>query len=223
MTAAGTIPPAKVFILGAGVAGLQAIATARRLGAIVEAYDVRPAVKEQVMSLGAKFVELPLETGDAQDKGGYAKAQSEEFYRKQQELLAKHMAAFDAVITTALIPGKKAPVLVTEDAVRGMRPGSVIVDLAAEAGGNCPLTEANREVVKHGVTIIGHTNLPSLMASTAAVLYSRNLVAFLQNMVKDGRFGIDLNDEIVKGSIVTQNGEILHEPTKNLIASKGAA
>lgn len=222
MTAAGTIPPARMFIIGAGVAGLQAIATAKRLGAVVEAYDTRPVVKEQVMSLGAKFVELPLETADAQDKGGYAKAQSEEFYKKQQELMAKHVALSDAVITTAQIPGKRSPLLITEDAVKGMRPGSVIVDLAAEGGGNCALTEAGKEVIKHGVTIMGYTNLPSLMASNAAQLYSRNVSAFLLNMGKEGKLNVDLNDEIIKGAMVTQNGAIVHEPTRAAAAGAKA-
>ena len=168
MTAAGTITPAQVFVIGAGVAGLQAIATARRLGAMVEAYDVRPAVKEQIESLGAKFVELPLESAGAEDKGGYAKAQDEEFYQKQRELMAKSVAGSDVVITTAAIPGKKSPLLITADAVHGMRPGSVIVDLAAERGGNCELTKADETVVVDGVTILGPTNLPATSRTTPA-------------------------------------------------------
>src|SRR5687768_13965523 len=178
MTAAGTVTPAKVFIIGAGVAGLQAIGTARRLGAVVEAYDTRPAVKEQVESLGAKFAELALETADAQDKGGYAKAQSEEFYRKQREFMGRSIAAADVVITTALVPGQKAPVLITEEMVQGMRPGSVIVDLAAEQGGNCALTEPGREVVKHGVLLLGPLNLPSSVPFHASQMYARNVTSF---------------------------------------------
>lgn len=223
MTAAGTVAPAKVFVIGAGVAGLQAIATAKRLGALVEAYDTRPVVKEQVVSVGAKFVELALETKDAQDKGGYAKEQSDEFYRKQQELMTKHVTASDVVVTTAQIPGKKAPVLITQDAVKRMKPGSSIVDLAAESGGNCELTEAGKEVVKHGVTIIGHTNLPSMLAPDASQLYSRNTSAFLLNMIKEGKLNLDLNDEIIKGALLAHNGEILHEPTRAAMSAKGLA
>ncbi len=214
MTAAGTIAPARVFVLGAGVAGLEAIATARRLGAVVEAYDVRPAVKEQIESLGARFVELPIEAKDAQTSGGYAKAQTEEFYRGQQELLASHAAQSDVVVTTALVPGTKAPLLVTEEAVRRMRPGSVIVDLAAEQGGNCALTEAGKTVVKHGIVIHGPLNLPSSMAPQASQLYSRNVTAFLQPMVKDGKLSVDLNDELVRGTLVVHGGKVVHEPTR---------
>ncbi len=221
MTAAGTIAPARVFVLGAGVAGLEAIATARRLGAVVEAYDVRPTVKEQIESLGAKFVELPLEAKDAQTSGGYAKAQSEDFYRKQQELLASHAEVADVVITTALVPGAKAPLLVTEDAVRRMRRGSVIVDIAAEQGGNCDLTEPGKTVEKHGVVIHGPLNLPSSMAPQASQLYSRNLVSFLQPMLKEGALAIDPGDDLVKGTMVIQAGRVLHEPTRN--ALEGAA
>lgn len=223
MTAAGTITPAKFFVIGAGVAGLQAIGVARRMGAVVEAYDMRPVVKEQVESLGAKFVELGLETQDAQDKSGYARAQSEEFYRKQAEMMRQYVTAADAVITTALVPGKRAPVLITEEMVRGMRPGSVIVDLAAEAGGNCALTEPGKEVVKFGVTIVGLTNLPSTMPYHASTMYSRNITAFLFNLWKDGQLHIDLNDEIVRGTLVTQNGEIVHEVAKATVASKVSA
>lgn len=223
MTAAGTITPAKFFIIGAGVAGLQAIGVAKRMGAVVEAYDTRPVVKEQVESLGAKFVELGLETKDAQDKGGYAKAQSEEFYKKQAERMHKYVTAADVVITTALIPGKRAPVLITEDMVKGMRPGSVIVDLAAENGGNCALTEPGKEVVKYAVTIVGITNIPSTMPYHASTMYSRNITAFLFNMWKDGKLNIDLNDEITKGTLVTQNGEIVHDVAKATVASKVSA
>lgn len=213
MTAAGTIAPARVLVVGAGVAGLQAIATARRLGAVVEAYDVRPAVKEQIESLGAKFVELPLDTADAQGTGGYAKAQSEEFYRKQQELLAERVRASDAVITTALVPGKKAPVLIPEDAVKGMKPGSVIVDIAAEQGGNCALTEAGKVVVKHGVFIHGPVNIPSMMPAQASQLYSRNVTTFLSAIMKNGNLNIDLKDELVHGALLTHEGKIVHGPT----------
>ena len=222
MTAAGTISPAKVFVIGAGVAGLQAIATAHRMGAVVEAYDVRPAVKEQISSLGAKFVELPVEAKDAQTAGGYAKAQSEDFYKKQQELLADHAKQSDIVITTALVPGKKAPILVSEEAVKGMRPGSVIVDLASEQGGNCALTAPGKTVVKYGVTIHGMLNVPSSMAPQSSQLFSRNLVSFMGVMVKDGNLSIDPKDEIVRGTLVMNKGEILHEATKNAVAGGGS-
>jgi NAD(P) transhydrogenase subunit alpha len=220
MTAAGTIIAARVFVIGAGVAGLQAIATARRLGAIVEAYDTRPVVKEQVQSLGAKFVELPLETADAQDKGGYAKAQSEDFYRKQQELMARHVAAADAVITTALVPGKRAPVLIPEAAVRGMKPGSVVVDLAAEQGGNCEGTEPDKVVVRHGVTIVGLLNLPSRLAYHASQMYSRNVTEFLRVLVKEGKVAINLQDEVVKGPLVTHEGQVVHDAIRKVLEAK---
>ena len=214
MTAAGTLTPARVFVIGAGVAGLQAIGTARRLGAVVEAFDTRPAVKEQVESLGAKFAELPLETADAQDKGGYAKAQSEEFYRKQRELMGRCIAAADVVITTALVPGQKAPVLITEEMVQAMRPGSLIVDLAAEQGGNCALTEPGREVVKHGVLLIGPLNLPSSVPFHASQMYARNVTSFLAHLVKEGRVQLDLADELTKGPLVTHEGQIVHDAVK---------
>jgi NAD(P) transhydrogenase subunit alpha len=219
MTAAGTLTPAKVFVLGAGVAGLQAIGTSRRLGAVVEAFDTRPVVKEQVESLGARFVELPLDTKAAEDKGGYAKAQSEEFYKKQQELLAKSVAAADVVITTALVPGKKAPILITAAMVQAMRPGSVIVDLAAEAGGNCELTQPGAETVQHGVTIVGLTNLPSTLAYHASSMYARTVVNFLLALVKDGKLALNLQDELIRGPLVTHQGEIVHDTVKALIAS----
>ena len=206
-TAAGTIRPAKVLVLGAGVAGLQAIATARRLGAAVWGYDVRPVVKEQVESLGAKFLEFDLGVQDAQDKGGYAKELSEEAKRKQQQMLADKTKEFDVVITTALIPGKPAPRLITKETVAGMKPGSVIVDLAAETGGNCELTEPDKEVVKNGVTIIGPTNLPSTVPVHASQLYARNVVELLKLLVKDGKFNLDFNDEIIKGACVTHAGQ----------------
>jgi NAD(P) transhydrogenase subunit alpha len=223
MTAAGTISPAKVFILGAGVAGLQAIATARRLGAVVDAYDVRPVVKEQVMSLGAKFAEMPVEAKDAQDAGGYAKAMGEEFTKKQQEFLAQRAKTMDVVITTALIPGARAPILITEDAVKGMRPGSVVVDLAAEAKGNCALTEPGKTVVKYGVTIHGPLNLPSTMAPESSRLYSRNISSLLLTMLKDGALTIDPKDDIIKGSMVINAGQVVHGPTVKAIEGPTAA
>ena len=221
MTAAGTIAPARVFVLGAGVAGLEAIATARRLGAVVEAYDVRPTVKEQIESLGARFVELPIEAKDAQTAGGYARAQSEEFYRRQRELLAHHAEQSDVVITTALVPGGRAPLLVTEDAVRRMRPGSVIVDLASEQGGNCALTIAGETVEKYGVEIHGPINLPSTMAPQASQLYSRNVVAFIQPMIKESALRPDPNDELVKGTLVVLQGKVVHEPTRAALGAPG--
>ena len=223
MTAAGTISPAKVFILGAGVAGLQAIATAKRLGAIVEAYDVRPVVKEQVMSLGAKFAEMPVEAKDAQDAGGYAKAMGEEFTKKQQEFLAGRAKLMDVVITTALIPNQRAPILITEDAVKGMRPGSVVVDLAAEAKGNCAVTEPGKTVVKYGVTIHGPLNLPSTMATESSKLYSKNISSLLLIMLKEGKLAIDPKDDIVKGAMVVNAGQVVHGPTLKAIEGPAAA
>ncbi len=217
MTAAGTISPARVFVIGAGVAGLQAIAVAHRLGAVVEAYDVRPVVKEQIESLGAKFVQLPVTAQDAQTSGGYAKAQSEDFYRKQQDLLAEHANSSDVVITTALVPGQKAPILVSEEAVKGMRPSSVIVDLAAEQGGNCALTEPGKTVIKYGVTIHGLVNLPSMMAPQASQLYTRNVVTFLLEILKDGKLDVNLNDELIRGPLVTQDGAVMHDQTKRTL------
>lgn len=214
MTAAGTITPARVFVIGAGVAGLQAIGTARRLGAIVEAYDTRPVVKEQVESLGARFAELGLETKDAEDKRGYARAQAEEFYTQQQQMMFKYVTAADVVITTALIPGQRAPVLIAEAMVQAMRPGSVIVDLAAEQGGNCALTEPGQEVVRHGVAIIGPTNLPSTVPFHASQMYARTVTNFLMHLIQDGRIHLDLNDELTRAPLVTHQGEILHEPVK---------
>jgi NAD(P) transhydrogenase subunit alpha len=209
MTAAGTIAPARVFVIGAGVAGLQAIATARRLGAVVEAYDVRPAVREQVQSLGAKFVELPLETQAAEDKGGYAKAQDEGFYRRQRELLARVVADSDVVIAAAAVPGKKAPVLVTTDMLRGMRPGSVIVDLAAEQGGNCEASEAGRERVAHGARVIAPVNLAASIPHHASQLYAKNLANFVQNMTRKGELVPGSDDEIVRDSMLTSGGQIV--------------
>ncbi len=214
MTAAGTITPARVLVIGAGVAGLQAIATCNRLGAIVSAYDIRPAVKEQVQSLGAKFVELELETGEAEDKGGYAKEMDEEFYRKQRELMTRVVAENNAVITTASIPGKKAPVLITKEMVSGMSPGSVIVDLAAESGGNCELTKAGETVEVGGVSIIGPLNVPSSIPYHASQMYSKNIANLLLLMVKDEKLEIDLEDEILKDSLVTDNGSVVNERVK---------
>jgi len=214
MTAAGTITPARVFVIGAGVAGLQAIGTAKRLGAVVEAYDTRPAVKEQVESLGAKFAELGLAAKDAEDKSGYAKAQSKEFYQKQQEMMSRYVAAADVVIPTALVPGQRAPILITEEMVRGMRAGSVIVDLAAEQGGNCALTEAGREIVRHGVMIIGPMNLPSTVPFQASEMYARTVTNYLVHLLKDGKPHLDLGDELTRGPLVTHRGEVLHEVVK---------
>ncbi len=218
-TAAGTIKPARVFVVGAGVAGLQAISTARRLGAPVEAYDVRPAAKEQVQSVGAKFVELPLEAGDAEDKGGYAKAQDESFYRRQREMMAKVVAGSDVVITTAAIPGKRSPVLVTGEMVKGMAPGSVIVDLAAERGGNCELTRADEIVVAHGVTILGPTNLPSTVPYHASQMYGRNITTFVTHLVKDGVLTLSADDEIARETLVTRDGQVVHERVKTLVTA----
>jgi NAD(P) transhydrogenase subunit alpha len=217
MTAAGTIAPARAFVIGAGVAGLQAIASARRLGAKVEAYDVRPAVKEQIQSLGAKFLELPLETGAAEDRGGYAKAQDESFYRRQRELMGKALATSDMVITTAAIPGKKSPVLITADMVAGMTPGSVIVDLAAERGGNCELTRADETVVAHGVTILGPTNLPATAPYHASQMYARNIVTFFTHLLKNGALVLDMDDEITRDTLVTRQGEVVNARVKSAL------
>ena len=216
MTAAGTMAPAKVLVLGAGVAGLQAIATSRRLGAVVEAFDIRPAVKEEVESLGAKFVELELEEEELEDAGGYAKEISEESQRLERELIHEHVKRADIVISTALIPGKQAPLLVTEEMVRDMRPGSVIVDLAAESGGNCELTEADAEVVRHGVIIHGPLNLPSSMATHASQMYSRNISSLLEHLVEDGELHLDFEDEITRGSCITHEGRIVNERVREL-------
>lgn len=209
-TAAGTITPARVFIVGCGVAGLQSIATARRLGAVVSAYDLRPVVKEQVQSLGGRFVELPIEAKDAQDARGYATAQDEAFYQRQRELLGKVVGESDVVITTAVIPGKKSPLLVTKEMVVGMSPGSVIVDLAAERGGNCELTKPGERIVDHGVTIIGYFNLASTVPYHASQMYARNLTAFLLLMIQEGKLTLDMKDEIIRETLVTQGGEVVH-------------
>ncbi len=208
MTAAGTLAAAKVFVIGAGVAGLQAIATARRLGGVVQAYDVRPAVKEQINSLGAKFVEMPLE--GAEGTGGYAKQMDEAFYQRQRELMARVVAESDLVITTAAIPGKRSPVLITADAVKGMQPGSVIVDLAAERGGNCELTVADQTIVTFGITIMGPTNLPGEVPYHASQMYARNVATFLQHLVKQGKLEIDTSDEITRDTLVCRDGAIVH-------------
>jgi len=218
-TAAGTIAAARVLVIGAGVAGLQAIATARRLGALVEAYDTRPAVKEQVESLGARFVELPLDTRDAEGAGGYAKAQSDEFLAKQRELLGERVRASDAVITTALVPGAPAPLLIDAAVVSGMRRGSVIVDLAAANGGNCALTRPDERVAADGVTVLGPTNLPSQAAHDASRVYARNLAALLQHLVKDGAVQLDLADEITRGALLTHEGRVANEAVRTKLGT----
>ena len=220
-TAAGTITPAHVFIVGVGVAGLQAISTARRLGAVVEAYDVRPAVKEQVQSVGAKFVELPLETAQAEGKGGYAKEQDESFYQRQRETMARVVAANDVVITTAVVPGKRAPVLVTAEMIRGMAPGSVVVDLAAERGGNCELTRADQVVVEQGVTILGPTNLPSTVPYHASQMYARNITTFLLHLLKDGNVCIDASDEITRDTLVAEHGDVVNPRIREVLGLPG--
>jgi NAD(P) transhydrogenase subunit alpha len=222
MTAAGTISPARVFVIGAGVAGLQAIASARRLGAKVEAYDVRPAVKEQVQSLGARFVELPLESAGAEDRGGYAKAQDESFYRRQREMMLKVVEGSDVVITTALIPGKRAPILVTTEMVEAMQPGSVVVDLAAERGGNCELTKPDETVIHGGVTILGPSNPPALVPYHASQMYSKNIITFLQHLLgKEGaaRDSLSLNtdDEITRETLLTRDGAVVHPRVLELL------
>jgi len=209
-TAAGTIAPARVLIIGAGVAGLQAIATARRLGGVASAYDMRPAAKEQVQSLGGRFVELPIEAKDAQDARGYGRAQDESFYQKQRELLGNTVAESDVVITAAVIPGKKSPVLVTKEMVERMAPGSVIVDLAAERGGNCELTKPDETTVAHGVTIIGEFNLAATVPYHASQLYARNVSAFLQHLAREGKLQLNLQDDIIRETMVTHEGEVVN-------------
>jgi H+-translocating NAD(P) transhydrogenase subunit alpha len=210
-TAAGTITPARVFVIGAGVAGLQAIATARRLGAVASAYDLRPAAKEQVQSLGGRFIELPIEAKDAQDARGYARAQDENFYQQQRELLGRVVKESDVVITAAVIPGKKSPVLVTEEMIRGMAPGSVIFDLAAERGGNCELTHAGETIVQHGVTIIGAINVASGVPYHASQMYARNVTAFLLHLVKDQKLQLNHDDEIIRETLVTHGGTVVNQ------------
>jgi NAD(P) transhydrogenase subunit alpha len=216
-TAAGTITPGRVLVIGAGVAGLQAIATARRLGAVASAYDMRPAAKEQVQSLGGRFVELPIEAKDAQDARGYATAQGEEFYKKQRELLGGAVAESDVVITAAVIPGQKSPVLVTTDMVARMAPGSVIVDLAAERGGNCELTQAGKTVKEHGVTIIGQFNIATNVPYHASQMYAKNLSAFLLNLVKDGKLQFNEKDEIHRETLLTRGGEIVNARVREFV------
>ncbi len=210
-TAAGTIVPARTFVIGAGVAGLQAIATARRLGAVVSAYDVRAASREQVQSVGGRFVELPIEAADAEDKRGYAKAQDESFIRRQRELLLRVVADSDVVITAAVVPGKKSPIIVTRDMVQKMAPGSVIVDLAAERGGNCELTRADQTIVEYGVTIIGHINLASTVPYHASQMYARNISAFVFHLFRNGKLDLDPADEITRETLLTHGGEIVNQ------------
>lgn len=216
MTAAGTLSPARVVIMGAGVAGLQALGTAKRLGAVVEVSDIRPAVKEEVQSLGGRFIEVKTDES-MQDAGGYAREASEEFLMKQKELLFKHITEADIVITTALVPGKKAPVLVSEDMVKNMRPGSVILDMAVEFGGNCELSESGKTVKKHGVTIIGEPNLPSLVATHSSEVYSKNILSLMNHIGKDGKIELKLDDEIVKGALITYSGEVVNTRIKELL------
>ena len=217
ITAAGTITPAKVFVVGAGVAGLQAIATARRLGAVVQSYDIRPAVKEQVESLGASFLEIELEAEQTETAGGYAKAVDEEFYRRQREMMTSVVAESDVVVTTAAVPGKKAPVLVTEEMVQGMSSGSVIVDLAAEGGGNCELTRPGETFEAHGVTILGPINLPSTLPYHASQMYAKNITAFLMNLVEDGKLRLNMEDEIIRDTLLTHEGEVVHTQVRELL------
>ncbi len=223
MTAAGTIKPAKVFVIGAGVAGLQAIATARRLGAVVEAYDVRPAVKEQVESLGAKFVELNIDAGTSEDKGGYAKAMGEEFYRKQRELMGDVISEMDVVITTAAIPGKKAPTLLTKEMVERMPPGSLVVDLAAERGGNCEVTQADETIEHNGVTILGPCNVPATVAYHASQMYAKNVSTFVAHLVKEGKIEIDTEDEITRDTLVCRDGDIVNNRVREAMGMDAIA
>jgi NAD(P) transhydrogenase subunit alpha len=225
MTAAGTLSAARVFVVGAGVAGLQAIATSKRLGAKVEAYDVRPAVKEQVQSLGARFVEMELQTQNAEDKGGYAKAQDESFYQRQREMMLRVVAGSDVVITTALIPGKKAPILITEEMVEAMAPGSVVVDLAAERGGNCALTKPDVEVVHRGVTIIGPSNPPALVPYHASQMYSKNITTFLSHLLgkegaKKAALELDLADDITRETLIARDGDVAHARVRELLGAE---
>ena len=217
MTAAGTVTPARVFVVGVGVAGLQAIATAKRLGGVVSAYDIRPAVKEQVESLGAKFVEMELDTESAESSGGYAKAMDEEFYRKQRELMSHVVSESDVVITTAAVPGKQAPILITKEMVSLMQPGSVVVDIAAERGGNCELTKVGERVSHQGVTILGPTNIASNLAHHASQLYSKNVTTFLLSMVQEGTFAPDEEDEIVQATRLTKDGEVASETAREIL------
>ncbi|MFP8873492.1 MAG: Re/Si-specific NAD(P)(+) transhydrogenase subunit alpha [Myxococcota bacterium] len=219
VTAAGTLQPAKVLVIGAGVAGLQALSTARRLGAVTSAYDTRDVVKEQVQSVGARFVELDLDAGDSEDAGGYAKSQSEEFYQRQRDQLAEHVAKADVVITTALVPGQQAPLLIEESAVRAMRPGSVVVDLAAEKGGNCGGTQADQEVNLGGVQVLGPTNLPSEVPAHASQMYARNITTFLDHLLEEGNLKVDLEDEITAGTLIVHQGAIVNERVLGLLGA----
>jgi NAD(P) transhydrogenase subunit alpha len=223
MTAAGTITPARVFVIGAGVAGLQAIASAKRMGAVVHAYDVRPAVKEQIQSLGGKFVELPVETTGAEDKGGYAKELGEDFYRKQRELMAKQVAESDVVITTAAIPGKKSPILITGDMLKHMPPGSVVIDLAAERGGNVDVTRPGEKIVVDGVTVIGPLNIPASIPYHASQMYARNVMAFVQNFVAKGAINLSAEDEINRDTVVTRDGEVVNGRVREALGMAPAA
>jgi NAD(P) transhydrogenase subunit alpha len=216
MTAAGTVPPAKVVILGAGVAGLQALATAKRLGALVEVSDIRPAVKEQIESLGGKFIPLP-EQVDAEDAGGYAREMGEEFLSRQREILTEHLKTADVVITTAQVPGKKAPMLLSREMVEVLHPGAVVVDMAASSGGNCELTELDQEVVHNDVLILGPANLPATMAHDASLLYARNVLALVEHMLDEGQLRIDPEDDVLSGALLTHEGKVLHAPTAALV------
>lgn len=217
MTAAGTLKPARVLVIGAGVAGLQAIATAKRLGAVVYGYDIRPAVREQVESLGAKFVELDLETDESESKGGYAKEMNDDFYRRQQEAMKRVIAECDVVITTAAIPGKKAPTLVTTDMVEAMAPGSVVMDLAAERGGNCEVTQPGETIRHNGVTVLGPCNLPADVPAHASEMFSRNVLTFLQLMIKEGQLNIDTEDEIIRDTLLTRGREVVNNRVRELL------
>ncbi len=223
MTAAGTLRAAHVFVIGAGVAGLQAIGTARKLGAVVEGYDVRPAVKEQVESLGAKFVEMDLDAGSSEDKGGYAKELGEDFYQKQRELMMEVVQRTDVVVTTAAIPGKKSPVLITKEMVAAMRPGSVIVDLAAERGGNCELTQADERTVVNGVIIHGPTNLPSTVPYHASQMFSKNVTTFLNSLVKEGKMELNLEDEVISETLVTRDKDVVQPRVRDILGLATAA
>jgi NAD(P) transhydrogenase subunit alpha len=216
MTAAGTIQPARVVIMGAGVAGLQALGTAKRLGAIVEVSDIRPSVKEEVQSLGGRFIEVETDE-NMQDEGGYAKEASEEFLKKQKELIFKHVTNADIVITTALVPGKKAPILVTEEMIKNMKPGSVVLDMAVEFGGNCEISERGETVTKHDVIIIGEDNLPGLVPVNSSSVYAKNIQALMEHISKEGVVELSLEDEIVKGALITHNGEVIQERTKSIL------
>jgi H+-translocating NAD(P) transhydrogenase subunit alpha len=217
-TAAGTITPARVFVIGAGVAGLQAIATARRLGAVASAYDMRPAAKEQVQSLGGRFIELPIEAKDAQDARGYAKQQDESFFQRQRELLGRVVAESDVVIPAAVVPGKKPPILITREMVESMAPGSIIVDLAAERGGNCELTKPGARIIEHGVSIIGYINVASAVPYHASQMYAKNLTAFLLHLSKEGKLQFNLDDEITRETLLTRGGEIVNARVREFFA-----